>query len=259
MRYLAHLPAEALVQLPQIETAARLATLVHRGWVADEPLVRRDFVISLMFAGGLAATDFPDRTPAPAPSSPHITIFIQFEAKHSSLAVEQMKAEVAALLEPAGLRVGWQLIPEAYGRDFPGEPVVASFKGRCDADDSQSRRRPRHGPLGWTHITEGVVLPFIDIHCDRVLVLIEGRLNGSSGLRREIEFGRALGRVATHELLHVLTASKEHFGWGVTKPLYTPDDLTGNCMILQRDEISRLKKLRSSRIPATKTGDAAGQ
>jgi predicted metallopeptidase len=60
------------------------------------------------------------------------------------------------------------------------------------------------------------VLPFVDMECGRVR-LMRGDHDGL--------LGQALGRVAAHEIHHVLTTSGAHDTEGLTKAVFTRSDL----------------------------------
>lgn len=81
-------------------------------------------------------------------------------------------------------------MPEASGR-FSSQLAVIHFKGQCDTEDL----RPEWGypgPPGWTHISDGEILPSIDVNCEGLLLFVQRNLIGLPVPSREAVYGRAL-------------------------------------------------------------------
>jgi hypothetical protein len=176
-----------------------------------------------------------------APVAP-IALYTQFQEEPSAAVREALESELDAIMEPAGLRFEWRSLASPDRVAAP-ELVVVTFQGRCDVD----RLQPVNvlpGALGWTHMTDGVVLPFSDIDCSAVRGFLQKELlNRPPSLREEI-YGRALGRVLAHELYHVLAGTSNHGADGVAKPGYTVGDL------MARDfsfEVAELRVLLESK------------
>jgi len=83
-------------------------------------------------------------------------------------------------------------------------------------------------PLGVTYASDGEILSFGKINCDRVKqsivrVLAEGR-------RSDAVLGRALGRVVAHEMFHMLSHSRTHTSQGVTRKALSAADLAAEVL-----------------------------
>jgi len=76
-------------------------------------------------------------------------------------------------------------------------------QGDCRLDARQIRRTDS-GPLAFAHASEGHILPFMEVLCDRVRATIRPVLWGDQFRRTDELFGRALARVMAHELYHIL-------------------------------------------------------
>ena len=77
---------------------------------------------------------------------------------------------------------------KAGGHEVSAELAVVSFKGRCDTAGMVLHSK-LEGALGWTHVSDGQILPFTDVSCDRVREFRAGRTDGipaSDERRREI-------------------------------------------------------------------------
>src|SRR5579884_820604 len=130
-----------------------------------------------------------------------VAIYTQFESRVSVLLLSHMETEVAGIMAPSGYRFEWRSLKDANGRDASAEVLVVRFKGACNTDAALPLNPPT-GALGWTHISDGEVLPFSDVDCNRIRQLIALSLAGARPGEREGLLGRALARVIAHEMYH---------------------------------------------------------
>jgi hypothetical protein len=131
--------------------------------------------------------------------------------------------------------------------------AVITFKGRCDAVGLSTRSR-FEGALGWTHVSDGQILPFTDISCDRIRQFTQPGLLAVRPDDRAAKFGRALGRVLAHELYHIFANTMRHGSLGVAKESYSMHDLLADDFQFQARE-SRM--LRTNRQRAAVESTAA--
>jgi len=180
-----------------------------------------------------------------APIAP-VVIYSQFEAAPSAEIQDALQDEIETIMSPAGLHFEW--------RDLAGsrsstavELVVVTFKGQCDLRSLQPVG-VLPGALGWTHVSNGVVLPFSDVDCTAVRDFLQkDLLSRPAPIRQEI-YGRALGRVLAHELYHVLAATSNHSGCGVAKAGYTVDDLVSPVFVFESAALRTLLQSKSHQI-----------
>lgn len=161
--------------------------------------------------------------PAMAFASP-VTIYTQFANPPSALSIEHMKAELDTIMAPLGFDFDWRSLEEADGHQVTVELVVVSFKGECRTDCLR-RPGPRTGPLGWTHVANGEILPFADVDCDRIRELMTLPLAQAVPPERARLLGRAMARVLAHELYHFLMNTPRHSSTGIAKSAYTAAEL----------------------------------
>ncbi len=152
-------------------------------------------------------------TKAPASS---LAIFFRFESSYSDIALQEMKRELGPLMERSGYRLDWRNRDEAISTDSFDDLVVIDFRGRCLMEAAGSLH-DRGGPLGWTHVANGAVLPFSAVECDRVRAVLHSA--------SDVVLGRAMARVLAHELYHVLAQTATHQKVGITKPSLSRADL----------------------------------
>lgn len=151
-----------------------------------------------------------------------------------------------------GLRFDWRLLNAAHHEESTVELAVVTFKGRYELDRPMPHT-PYTGPLGWTHISEGTILPFADIDCDGLHAFLQTGLLGVRAQEREEKFGRAIARVLAHELYHILANTLHHGAGGVGKAAYSIDNLLGEEFEFDKKESTALitgKAYRLLGLPA---------
>lgn len=142
---------------------------------------------------------------------------------------KEMGAAVRALFEretteamvEAGVELAWG--PRA-GEQFD-RVVVVRFKDGCAGQG-------RGLALGLTHVSDGRVLPFVEMEVEPVRRMIAGD---------EEMLGRGLARVAAHEIHHVLTASGAHDSDGLTKAVFTRHDLQARALRFSAAAVERMR------------------
>jgi len=155
-----------------------------------------------------------------------------------------MKEELVTLFSSAGVNFEWRSLDTVRGDEAFRELAVVTFGGKC----SLSELTPEHhfgGALGWTHVTDGAVIPFSDVDCDRIRAFVSTQLISLPKKDREPAFGRAIARVLSHELFHVFTQTNHH-GSGLSKRAYTAADLMADDF---RFEWAELHDLENSFVP----------
>ncbi len=163
----------------------------------------------------------------PVLSGADLTVVLDFETKHSARSVAEMKAEAERLLTASGVSVDWRPFDGfVRGESFPKLAVV-KFKGQCELTPIVTPAPEDGAPLGFTYETDGSISPFSEVECDRVRgTLGEGRLE-AAGSQRDVIYGRALGRVLAHELIHILSGSPAHAKHGVMQKYLSAEELVG--------------------------------
>lgn len=92
-------------------------------------------------------------------------------------------------------------------------------------------------------MSDGQILPFTDVNCDRVREFTQSGLLGFRSGEREERYGRALGRVLAHELYHIFANTTRH-GSGVAKESYNVQDLLSDDFQFQAKESRMLQANR---------------
>jgi len=151
-------------------------------------------------------------------------------------------------MAPAGLRFEWRSLP-ANDPQVATELAVVTFTGRCEVLESAGNSNAGIR-LGWTHISDGAVLPFAGVDCDTVRAFLLKGLAGLPPQDRQKVLGRAIGRVTAHELLHIFAKTAHHSAHGVDQPVFSVEELMADRLVFD-DHGPELHILRVSRAPAS--------
>ncbi|MBZ5727667.1 MAG: hypothetical protein LAP87_22045 [Acidobacteriia bacterium] len=169
-----------------------------------------------------------------------IALYTQFQQEPPPAVVESLHEELESIMAPMGLHFEWRSLSGSHGNEVSAELAVITFKGRCDTAGLVSRR-VNPGALGWTHISDGVILPFSDVDCDRIRGFIQKELLALDHLDRVAAFGRAVGRVVAHELYHIFANTQHHGADGVAKAAYTAQELVADDFQFEEKEMLALR------------------
>jgi len=189
-----------------------------------------------------------------APLAP-IALYAQFQQEPPAGVLQSIREELSSIMAPMGLRFEWHALNAARGEETSVELAVITFKGSCDLN-RLALHSTLGGPLGWTHISEGAILPFADIDCDGIRSFIQRGLLSARSESRESMYGRAVGRVLAHELYHIL-ANTQHHGSGVGKAAYTVDNLLADVFQFDEKESAALITSRTHELLSVASVDSS--
>jgi hypothetical protein len=171
------------------------------------------------------------------PSFTPVTAVVIPEGPYSRVAIREMGREAAHILKKSGVSLRWRIGAPAQSVD--GLLVVVKLMGRCDMDGSSAYLVP--GPLGWSHESSGVVLPFSNLACDNIRGAVESALAAGNSVRGNYMLGRAMGRVLAHELYHIVADTSDHGNDGVTQATLTPRELTSGQLELKPSAVGAVQ------------------
>lgn len=151
-----------------------------------------------------------------------------------------LKTELETLLSIPILRIEWRNLDNAPVYESFDHLVVARFYGRCQTttDEGAEVTPPT---LGFTHVSDGQVIPFLEIDCDRVARVLGRAKTAEPAAQREHRMGRALGRVLAHEIYHILAETKEHARSGLAKAQLSERDLTCEWMSFEKADLEKIR------------------
>jgi hypothetical protein len=155
---------------------------------------------------------------------PPVALYTSYQQAPPQAVVDAIEDEVEVIMGPLGMHFEWRSLNAARGNEVSAELAVITFKGHCDVAGLLPRTI-HPGALGWTHVSDGVILPFSDIDCDRIRTFLQRELLFLKAEAREEAFGRAVGRVLAHELYHIFAQTAHHAADGIAKSAYTVQEL----------------------------------
>jgi len=171
-----------------------------------------------------------------------VTLYTQFQQDPPAPVVRAIQGELEAIMQPIGLEFSWHALSEA-GKQSSSQLAIIHFKGECDTEGLKEESG-FPGPLGWTHISDGEILPFIDVNCDGLRIFVQRDLIGVNAADREAVFGRAAARVLAHELYHLLGNTRTHTNGGIGKAAYSVHELLEPVLHFGKKECDSLRIFR---------------
>src|SRR3954447_3482449 len=173
--------------------------------------------------------------------SADLTVALQTGIGLSASTVTVLRREVESLLSPSLIRVVWAT---SSGAPESERLAVVRFKGSCTtAPVIGGRAVPDAESLGKTYVVNGSVLPIAEIQCDSVRRFIAADLGRTRSEERNEILGRALGRIVSHELYHILLRTTEHGREGIARPAQSSSELVTERLAFAHADQIRLKSV----------------
>jgi hypothetical protein len=143
-----------------------------------------------------------------------------------------MRAELQRLLSPAGIEVAWKRLEDRKAGNTFDFVAVSTFQGSCTDDEAAST--PAAASLADTSIANGHILPFFRIDCPSLIRMLGAPVESAV-------LGRALARLAAHEIYHIVAQTVEHSKTGVTKASFSIQDLTATPFELDASSLAHMQ------------------
>jgi hypothetical protein len=195
--------------------------------------------------------------PREGPATP-LAIVTDYQHEPSVIVRDALKSELDSIMLRIGLQFTWTTFRDNSHNEVFRDLAVATFVGHCDLVGLSAAMAPtKHdGPLGWTHVSNGRVLPFSDIDCDSIRGFLALELLRLDPTSREAVYGRAVARVLAHELYHAFTRTQLHGSLGLTKSSHSAGDLMGAEFTFQEADAILLASTLAEERPAQKAVDS---
>ena len=183
--------------------------------------------VSLATAGTLFGGEEPKR----------VTVVVAFdEAQAQPEVVAALQSELAEIWRGEPVKLDWRPIESIHPGDSFDDLVVVHFKGHCQLRPYQEwlashaylidERGPQPSlTLAYSPTVDGRVQAFSSVLCDRVERSVETALPPGQRKSADSLYGRALGRVLSHELYHILNQTRRHELRGLAKQSLTGEQL----------------------------------
>ena len=186
-----------------------------------------------------------------------ITILASFEEALAPTVQRTLTAELQHIMKAADVQVEWYPHDEALGREFSSSALMAvQFLGKCEISGEQNWS-PVYAP--GAHILDGEILPFINVFCDRTVMVLSNEMQRVGRAGSQVLLGRALGRVLAQKFYHVLARTNAHGKWGLSQQYLTPLQLVGPSSWFEKAELQLMRmRLGGTENPDPSASTAAG-
>jgi hypothetical protein len=152
-----------------------------------------------------------------------------------------MRQEFNRLVATPGLDIRWSALGDAASKQAFDRVVIVRMHGACSGKLPDGYEDVSSDTLAYTHVSDGKVLPFAELECDRIRATLHPVIWSKSRQDRAIFVGRALGRVLAHEVYHMITRSTEHSRKGIARESLTPVDLTCERFAFEEECVQRIR------------------
>jgi hypothetical protein len=180
-------------------------------------------------------------------------LYTTFQKPAPVAVIHALEDEVESIMGPLGRHFAWRTIAGVKGNEISAELAVLTFKGHCDISGIVAKDI-HPGALGWTHVSDGAILPFSDIDCDRIRLFLQKELLYFPATDRETLYGRAVARVVAHELYHIFANTSHHGSDGVGKAAYSVQELLSDDFQFEEREGHALRSTASKAHGAQPVG-----
>ena len=170
-----------------------------------------------------------------------LSLLTRFDRSPDLSVIDWMEKEVARLFSGTGLNISWQHDLKMSHWEIADLPVSVQFRGNCRIQPG-ALSLATDGPMAWTAVQDGEILPSIEVDCGRTAEMIWQIRGTTPVLLVNRAFGLALGRVIAHELYHYLTRSTNHRESRLFSKGMTSMDLTLPNIQFDAAEMDALRK-----------------
>lgn len=177
------------------------------------------------------------------PTDRPLVVFLKAGKNQSAKSIPYFRHELSALMHSAGYRVEWRELGKSSGDAGAAAVAVVELRGTCDILSGDDAPPSTGGPisnLATTAVSDGRILPFSAIDCGALTSMLAPALASQNPGLQDYCYGRAMARVAAHELYHVLSNDHGHAEDGVAKPAFATSDLLANRFVFASAAIHRL-------------------
>jgi hypothetical protein len=143
-----------------------------------------------------------------------LTVVVDSEKPIPSPALVELQNELDQLLSQGSRRVEWKLRSQMKTGEEATDLIVVRFRGSCPME-AAPRLLDERGPLAFTRTSEGEVLPFSEVLCDKVKQAARSARHGGQLREGDKLMGRAMARVLAHEIWHITGNTHSHGERGV--------------------------------------------
>ena len=170
-----------------------------------------------------------------------LTVVVDSEKPIPSSALLELQNELDQLLSQGQRRVEWKLRSQIKAGEEASDLIVVRFRGSCRMETAPILLDER-GPLAFTHTSDGEVLPFSEVLCDKVKAAARGAMHGGQLREGDKLMGRAMARVLAHEIWHITGNTHRHGKSGVASRGLTGAQLIADHLDFDHADAAALRR-----------------
>ena len=174
-----------------------------------------------------------------------VVVYLKTAPAQRSELVASMRREAEALLAPAGFSISWRDLAGSSRDTQDAFIALIQFRGICEtpAPGVVLDSLADGASLASTAVSDGKVLPYSELECENLSKLVAASLEKETPDKRDLLYGRAMGRLVAHELYHVLSGARDHDAAGIAKRGFSAQDILADHFEFQ---VPALDKFRDS-------------
>jgi hypothetical protein len=206
----------------------------------------------LLLLSGLLTTAISVQARRPIEHPEVLAVIVSYDSTPSEGTVRALKDEIQAIFKIESARIVWRDYSQIDPRESFDHLVVTHVTGHCEMLTQGAPEVPRRA-LGFTHVSDGKVIPFVQIDCDKVAALLGPVKVVEPVAHRESLFGRALARILGHEMYHVIGETQGHNRHGLAKAALTAQDLMSDWLGFEREDLELIEEKIEQSMPDVMT------
>ncbi len=184
-----------------------------------------------------ASRDLPWRGGSPIT----LSVVVETSVELDDTLTRSMERELIRVFGPSDTKIKLVLPLERNDHPvFDTEVIVMRVKGRCELGPMPPPNGHKPDTLGRTFVTDGQILPFVELDCRQISGALRQRLLGVSEEMRPVLLGRAMGRVLAHEIYHVLARTASHSPHGIAAESMSPDHMVCDRLDFHYEDFERM-------------------
>lgn len=170
-----------------------------------------------------------------------ISVVVESSVRLQDSLLASMERELQRIFAPSDTQIEMILPQERDAHAvFDSEVIVMRVRGRCELGPMPPLHAHRPDMLGRTFVTDGVILPFVELDCRQISGALRQRLAGAREEARPAMLGLAMARVLAHEIYHVLARTSAHSPYGIAAETMNPDQMVGERLDFRYEDFERM-------------------
>lgn len=183
----------------------------------------------------------PRELPYQGDTSTTIAVVLESRVSLEEPLVRAMDRELRRVFGPSETKINLVLPNERNAHpEFDSEVVVMRIVGKCQLGPMPPVNGHKPDTLGRTFVTDGVILPFVELDCRQISGAIRQRLASARSEDRPALLGRAMARVLAHEIYHVLGRTHHHSPDGIAAETMSPEEMLGDRLDFRYEDFERM-------------------